>query len=91
MSAPKLVMRALQPVVERFSDTLLISNLGRQTLPGVRRVEFFPVARGASAVCIGSCAVERGETSLTVRARDLSPGDARRLVDATASRLAEPR
>jgi hypothetical protein len=88
VSAPKLVMRALEPVVERFSDTLLISNLGRQRLPGVRRVDFFPVARGASAVCVASCAVEGAETSLTVRARDLSPGDARRLVAGTVERLA---
>lgn len=87
VSAPKLVMRALQPVVERFSDTLLISNLGRHQLPGVERLDFFPVARGASAVCIGSCAIEGAATSLSVRARDLSPGDARRLLEGTAERL----
>jgi len=90
VSAPKLVLRALQPVVERFSDTLLISNLGRQDVPGVQRIDFFPVARGASAVCVASCAVAGAQTSLTVRARDLSPGDARRLVDGIATRLAEP-
>lgn len=88
VSAPKLVMRALEPVVERFSDTLLISNLGRQRVPGVARLDFFPVARGASAVCVASCAIEGADASLTVRARDLSPGDARRLLERTAERLA---
>lgn len=81
VQAPKLLMRALQPVVERFSDTILISNLGRHRVPGVRRIDFFPVARGRSAVCIASAAVEGGETSLTIRARDLSPGDAQRFLD----------
>lgn len=88
VSAPKLVMRALEPVVERFSDTLLISNLGRQELPGVERLDFFPVARGASAVCVAACSVAGAGSSLTVRARDLSPGDARRLLEGTAERLA---
>jgi hypothetical protein len=87
VSAPKLVLRALQPVVERFSDTLLISNLGRQRVPGVERIDFFPVARGRSAVCIGATTVEGGASSLTVRARDLSPADARRLAEATARHL----
>jgi hypothetical protein len=89
VSAPKLVMRALEPVVERFSDTLLISNLGRQRVPGVERIDFFPVARGRSAVCVGSTSVEGGASSLTVRARDLSPGDARRLAASTARHLVD--
>lgn len=88
VSAPKLVMSLLEPVVERFSDTLLISNLGRHRLPGVERLDFFPVARGRSAVCFASAGVEGGATTLTLRARDLSPGDARRLLADAAARLA---
>lgn len=87
VSAPKLVMRMLEPVVERFSDTILVSNLGRHAIPGVRRLDFFPVARGRSAVCVASAAVEGAETSFTVRARDLGRGDARRLLDEARSTL----
>jgi len=87
VSAPKVVMRLLEPVVERFSDTLLISNLGRHAVPGVEQLDFFPVARGRSAVCFASAAIEGGATTLTLRARDLSPGDARRLLADTAARL----
>ncbi len=81
VSAPKALMAALAPVVERFSDTILLSNLGRHPVAGVSRLDFFPVARGRSAVCFASAAIEGGETTLTLRARDLSPGDARRLLD----------
>ena len=87
VSAPKALMAALGPVVERFSDTLLISNLGRQDVPGVERLDFFPVARGRSAVCIGAATITGRETSLTIRARDLSPGDARRLLADAKARL----
>lgn len=84
VSAPKLVMRMLEPVVERFSDTVLISNLGRHDLPGVARLDFFPVARGRSAVCFASASVAGASTSFTIRARDLSPGDARRMLERAA-------
>ena len=87
VSAPKAVMAALAPLVERFSDTLLISNLGRQEVEGVERLDFFPVARGRSAVCIGAATIVGATSSLTIRARDLSPGDARRLLAATAAGL----
>lgn len=87
VSAPKLVMRALEPVVERFSDTILLSNLGRHRVPGVRRLDFFPVARGRSAVCFASAAIEGAETTLTLRARDLSPARARRLLADACARL----
>ena len=88
VSAPKLVMKALEPVVERFSDTILLSNLGRHRVPGVERLDFFPVARGRSAVCFASAAIEGGQTTLTLRARDLSPGDGRRLLDDACATLA---
>ncbi|MFN8018201.1 MAG: hypothetical protein U0P45_08765 [Acidimicrobiales bacterium] len=89
VSAPKLVMRALEPVVERFSDTILLSNLGRHRVPGVAQLDFFPVARGRSAVCFASAAIEGGATTLTLRARDLSPGDGRRLLDDACATLAD--
>ena len=88
VSAPKLVMKLLEPVVERFSDTILLSNLGRHAVPGVEQLDFFPVARGRSAVCFASAAIEGGATTLTLRARDLSPGDARRLLADAVARLA---
>ena len=90
VSAPKLVMALLEPVVERFSDTILISNLGRHRVPGVDRLDFFPVARGRSAVCFASAAIEDGATTLTLRARDLSPGEARRLLADAAARMTSP-
>ena len=88
VSAPKLLMKALEPVVERFSDTILVSNLGRHAVPGVERLDFFPVARGRSAVCFASASIEGGGTTLTLRARDLSPASARRLLAAAVANLA---
>ena len=87
VNAPKALMALLTPVVERFSDTILLSNLGRQQVPGVSRVDFFPVARGRSAVCFASAAIEGAETTLTLRARDLSPVEGRRLLDDAVARL----
>lgn len=88
VSAPKALMALLAPLVERFSDTILVSNLGRHDLFGVTRLDFFPVARGRSAVCFASASIAGGETTLTIRARDLSPGAARRLLGDAAARLA---
>lgn len=85
--APKLLLRALVPVVGRLSDTLLVSNLGRHRLEGVERIEFFPVARGRSAVALGSASVTGGDTTITLRARDLSPGDADRFLAHVADEL----
>lgn len=87
VSAPRWLMRALRPVVDRFSDSILVSNLGRVDLPGAHRLEVFPVARGRSAVCFASATVAGGETSLTIRTRDLSPGATRRLLLDAAARL----
>ena len=89
VSAPKALMALLAPVVDRFSDTILVSNLGRHRVGGVTRLDFFPVARGRSAVCFASAAIEGGATTLTLRARDLSPGDARRLLARAADLLGE--
>jgi hypothetical protein len=80
VNASKL-LRLLTPVVDRFSDSILLSNLGRQDVPGVERIDFFPVARGRSAVAFASATVRGGRSTLTIRARDLSPAAARSLLD----------
>jgi hypothetical protein len=88
VSAPKALMALLEPVVERFSDTILLSNLGRHEVPGVTQLDFFPVARGRSAVCFASAGIAGGRTTLTLRARDLSPASGRRLLDDAVGRMA---
>jgi SAM-dependent methyltransferase len=83
-------LRLLGPVLGRLSDTLLVSNVGRVDLPGVTAVEFHPVARGRSAVAFGACGLAGGQTTLTVRARDLDRADAEALLRDAAARLAAP-
>lgn len=73
----------LKLVLPRFSDTFLVSNLGRLDLPLVRALEFYPVARGRSAVAVGAAGLDDGPTSLTLRAGNLSQSDA----DALLSRV----
>ena len=48
------VLALTRPIVNRFSDSLLISNLGRQSLPEVARLEFFPVAARSLCHCVRS-------------------------------------
>jgi hypothetical protein len=69
------------------SDTILLADLGDVVMPGATRLEFYPVARGRSAVAFGAAAVAGGEAVLTIRARDLSVTDARALLGHTASLL----
>jgi len=71
----------LEPVVGRFSDSLLVSNLGRCAVPGATRLEFFPVARGRSAVAVGAAGLAGGPSTVSVRARDLSSEDAEALLE----------
>jgi hypothetical protein len=77
----------LRPVVGRFSDSLLVSNLGRLEVPGVARLDFFPVARGRSAVAVGAVGVAGGPSTVSVRARDLSSEDAEGLLADLVARL----
>lgn len=86
LSAPR-ALRVLGPISHRFSDSLLVSNLGRIELAGVKRLAFFPVARGRSAVAFGASAVRRDRSTLSLRARDLSQADAESLIDEVAGRL----
>ncbi|MBO9531610.1 MAG: hypothetical protein J7513_01395 [Solirubrobacteraceae bacterium] len=82
------LLRALAPVTDRLSDSLLISNLGRVELPGAAAVDFYPQARGRSAVAIGACTPVGGTARITVRARDLVPADAEALLDRVVRQLA---
>jgi hypothetical protein len=75
-----LALALTRPVVNRFSDSLLISNLGRQSLPDVAQLEFFPVARGRSAIAFGAIGLAAMPSTLSLRARDLSVADAERLL-----------
>jgi hypothetical protein len=84
---PSYLARALAPVVHWFSDSILVSNLGRLTLPGVEAVEFYPVARGRSAVSFGAAGVQGGTSVLTVRARDLNRQDAAALAEDAVRRF----
>jgi hypothetical protein len=85
--APSTLGALARPVAHRFSDSMLLSNLALVDAPGVRRLLFFPVARGRSAVAFGAASVARGHATLTVRARDLDTRDARMLVARVANRL----
>jgi len=79
--------RLLAPVADRFADSLLVSNVGRHDLPGVTRLDFLPVARGRSAVAVGAAGLPGGPSTVSVRARDLSPADAAALLDGIVARL----
>lgn len=82
-----LLVALARPLVNRLSDSVLLSNLGSHRIPGAERLEFFPVARGRSAVAFGAATVEGATSTLTMRARDLTSSDARALVLAAASRF----
>jgi hypothetical protein len=77
----------LEPVAGRFSDSLLVSNLGRREVPGATRLEFFPVARGRSALAVGAVGLSGGPSTVSVRARDLTSEDAEALLDDLVARL----
>ena len=90
VSAPRLAP-LLQPLVGRLSDSFLVSNVGRRELPGVQRIEFFPVARGRSAVAVGAAGVAGGPATVTLRARHLSRDDATALLRSVVTRFASGR
>ena len=85
LAAPPRFLRVLAPLATRFSDSFLVSNLGRVEMPHAHSLEFFPVARGRSAIAFGAATV--GDTSrLALRARDLDEADAASLLDAVVAR-----
>jgi hypothetical protein len=79
--------RLLGPVARRGSDSLLVSNLGRLAVPGATRLDFFPVARGRSAVAVGAAGLAGGPSTVSLRARDLSTEDAEALLADIVARL----
>jgi hypothetical protein len=79
--------RLLGPVARRWSDSLLVSNLGRRAVPGATRLDFFPVARGRSAVALGAAGLPGGPSTVSLRARDLSTEDAEALLADIVARL----
>ena len=81
------VPRALMPLVRRLSDTILVSNLGRREIPGAQRLDFFPVARGRSAVAFGIAGLSGAGSTLTIRARYLDIGAAGALLDGVIARF----
>ncbi len=81
------VLRIVAPVLGRLSDSLLVSNLGLVDLPGARAIDFYPQARGRSAVAIGACTPAGGLARITLRARDLSQFDAGLLLGTVVDEL----
>jgi hypothetical protein len=81
------LLRLAAPLALRLSDSLLVSNLGLVDLPGASGVDFYPQARGRSAVAIGACTPAGGTPRLTLRSRDLTEHDARALLDAVVALL----
>jgi len=79
--------RLLGPVARRCSDSLLVSNVGRRAVPGATRLDFFPVARGRSAVAVGAAGLPGVPSTVSLRARDLSTEDAEALLADIAARL----
>jgi hypothetical protein len=77
----------MSPIMGRLSDTILVSNLGRRALGAVDRLDFFPVARGRSAVAFGLTGIPGGQTSLSVRTRNIDPADTRAILDDAAEQF----
>jgi len=86
-----LALALARPIVHRFSDSFLISNLGRQSLPNTARLDFFPVARGRSAVAFGAAGLDGMTSTLSLRARDLSKADASQLLEDSVRLLGKSR
>ncbi len=71
----------MSPIMGRLSDTILVSNLGRRDLGTIDQLDFFPVARGRSAVAFGLAGVPGGQTTLSLRTRDINRSDTRAILD----------
>lgn len=80
-------LKLTRPLVPRLSDSILASNLGGHAVEGAHRIDFYPVARGRSAVACGFTTVTGEESAMTLRARRLDVGDAQRILDEAAERF----
>jgi len=85
--APR-ALRLASPLVGRLSDTVLVSNFGRPVIPGLRSLECYPVARGRSALAFGAVRVAGGASTITLRARSLTPDDGGRILRGVVEHLA---
>lgn len=83
---PRLAVLA-RPALARFGDSFLVSNLGRQELGPVDSLEFYPVARGRSAVAFGAAGLTGGPSALTLRTLRVHRDDAELILDETVKRL----
>lgn len=81
------LLRLFTPLAPRLSDTVILTNLGRQSMPGITRLEGYPVARGRSAVAFGAVRLAGGESTLCLRARDINVDDADGIIDEVIERL----
>ncbi len=86
---PTPLLSLAAPLVNRLSDTFLLSNFGWLSPAGVRAIEPYSVARGRSAVSISAMRISGGESRLTLRARDLCQEDAEKILDGILANLAE--
>jgi hypothetical protein len=71
----------------RGRAAVIVSVLGPLTLPGVRRVEFWPAVDAAVLAGVGAVTVERGDAVITFRSRKLSASDLRAIATRTAALL----
>jgi hypothetical protein len=78
-------------LASRLGSTLLVSNLGRITQPGLERLEFWPVPAGPAGVSLG-LASTTGRTTLTVRMRRgwFTEGEASSFAAAVLGELEDP-
>ncbi len=82
-------LKFLGVLAERASDTVLLTNLGRQVMPGVTRMEGYPVARGRSGVSFAAVRLAGGDSTLTLRTRDINMSDANWIIDRTIELLTQ--
>lgn len=85
---PTRLLRLATPLVGRLSDTIVFTHVGRLSMPGVRLLEGYPVARGRSAVAFCALRVAGAGSTLTMRARDINRADANRIIEDALAALA---
>jgi hypothetical protein len=84
------LLKYLGPLANRASDTILLTNLGRQSMPGITKLEGYPVARGRSGVSFAAVRIIGGESTLSLRTRDINYQDATLILDKVISLLEGP-
>ncbi len=88
VARPSKLISYLGPVVDRLSDTVLVTNMGRYLMPPVvGAVEGYPVARGRSAVSVGVVRLSGASSTISMRCRDINKPDAKSILSAIVGRL----